>query len=155
MKSLTTIFLAGVTFALGLGISGMTNANKVIGFLNLAGDWDVSLAFVMIGAIGMHLALYRLILKRSGPVFGDKFHLPTRKDIDKRLVVGSALFGMGWGLGGFCPGPGIVSSTSLGAESLIFIAAMTGGMLAFHQLDAALQERKTDHAKSTRATTAA
>ena len=155
MKSISTTFLAGVTFALGLGISGMTNANKVIGFLNLAGDWDVSLAFVMIGAIGMHYLLYRLILKRSKPVFGEKFLLPTRKDIDKRLVIGSALFGMGWGLGGFCPGAGIVSSTSLGVEALIFVAAMTGGMLAFHQLDDALQKRKTPHAKAACTTTAA
>jgi len=154
VKSLTTIFLAGIIFALGLGISGMTDTNKVIGFLNLAGDWDVSLAFVMIGAIGMHLALFRLILKRSAPVFGSEFHLPTRKDIDTRLVIGSALFGVGWGLGGFCPGPGIVSGASLGVEALIFVAGMTGGMLVFHQLDAALQERKTPHAKPTRTTSA-
>ena len=131
MKHLTAVFLAGFFFALGLGVSGMTNADKVINFLNLAGDWDPSLAFVMVGAIGSHLVFYKLILKRRAPIFSDQFHIPGRKNIDGRLIAGSALFGLGWGLGGFCPGPGLVSSVGLGAEALVFTLAMLGGMLVF------------------------
>jgi uncharacterized membrane protein YedE/YeeE len=131
MKHLSLVFLAGLLFAVGLGVSGMTDANKVIGFLNLAGDWDPSLAFVMVGAIGIHLVLFKLIVKRSSPLFGDVFHLPARKDIDRRLVIGAVLFGIGWGLGGFCPGPGIVSAVGLGDEALIFTGAMLFGMLVF------------------------
>jgi hypothetical protein len=109
----------------------MTDANKVIGFLNLAGDWDPSLAFVMVGAIGIHLVLFKLIVKRPSPLFGDVFHLPARKDIDVRLVAGSALFGIGWGLGGFCPGPGVVSTVGLGNEAIVFTGAMLFGMLVY------------------------
>jgi len=96
MSRLIASFVGGLVFALGLGVSGMTDANKIIGFLNLAGDWDPSLAFVMVGAIGVHLLLYRLILKRKSPLFADCFHVPTRRDINPKLVGGSALFGMGW-----------------------------------------------------------
>ena len=129
MMRLASVFLGGVLFAVGLGLSGMTDANKVIGFLNLAGSWDPSLAFVMVGAIGMHLILYRLIIKRSSPIFADIFHIPTRRDIDAKLVGGSALFGIGWGLGGFCPGPGIVSFSGLGQSAAIFVGAMLVGMV--------------------------
>jgi uncharacterized membrane protein YedE/YeeE len=133
MKHLSLVFLSGLLFALGLGVGGMTDANKVIGFLNLAGDWDPSLAFVMVGAIGVHLALFKLITKRSSPLFGDVFHVPAGEAIDKRLVAGAALFGVGWGLGGFCPGPGIVSSVGLGSEVLVFTASMLLGMLVFER----------------------
>ena len=125
-------FGGGLVFALGLGLSGMTDANKVIGFLNLAGDWDPSLAFVMVGAIGVHLALYRLILRRDSPLFTDEFHIPTRRDIDGKLVGGAALFGVGWALGGFCPGPGIVSATSQSTAALTFVLTMLVGMYAQH-----------------------
>jgi len=96
MSRLIASFVGGLVFALGLGVSGMTDANKIIGFLNLAGDWDPSLAFVMVGAIGVHLLLYRLILKRKSPLFADCFHVPPRRDINPKLVGGSARFGMGW-----------------------------------------------------------
>ena len=135
MKALIAIFVSGTVFALGLGISGMADANKVIGFLNLAGDWDPSLAFVMAGAIGVHLVLYRLILRRSSPLLGTSFGIPTRKDIDARLVGGATIFGIGWGLGGFCPGPGIISGVTFGAEALVFLAAMGGGMWIFQQTE--------------------
>jgi len=123
-------FVAGLVFALGLGISGMTDANKVIGFLNLAGDWDPSLAFVMVGAIGVHLALYRIILRRKSPLFGDTFDIPTRRDVDPQLIGGAAVFGIGWGLGGFCPGPGLVSLAGLGTFAAVFVGFMLLGMVA-------------------------
>ena len=138
-----SIFCAGLLFALGLGISGMTDANKVIGFLNLAGPWDPSLAFVMLGAIGVHLTTHRLIIKRPSPVFGDLFLIPSSTDINVRLVGGAGLFGVGWGLGGFCPGPGVVSSTGLGQAALIFTGAMIAGMAMFHALDSARTNRRT------------
>jgi uncharacterized membrane protein YedE/YeeE len=118
-------------FGLGLGISGMTDADKVVGFLDLFGNWDPSLAFVMVGAIGVHLVLYRVILKRSSPLYSGKFSIPTSVDIDGRLVFGAVLFGVGWGLGGVCPGPGLVSGAALTTETLVFIAAMVGGMIVF------------------------
>ena len=133
MNRLFAAFLAGLVFAIGLGLSGMTDANKVIGFLNLAGEWDPSLAFVMVGAIAVHLSLYRLILKRKSPLFADRFHIPTRQDIDPKLVGGGALFGVGWGLGGFCPGPGLVSATGLGSAAAVFVGCMIAGML-LHRL---------------------
>ena len=123
-------FAAGLVFALGLGISGMTDANKVIGFLNLAGDWDPSLAFVMVGAIGVHLALYRIILRRKSPLFGDTFDIPTRRDVDPQLIGGAAVFGIGWGLGGFCPGPGLVSLAGFGSFAAVFVGFMLLGMVA-------------------------
>ena len=129
MRGLLPPFLGGVVFALGLGISGMTDADKVLGFLNLAGDWDPALAFVMVGAIGVHLILYRLIVRRPSPLFGDRFHLPTRRDISPRLLTGAALFGVGWGMGGFCPGPGLVSLAGLGTSAVVFVACMLAGMV--------------------------
>ena len=133
MSRLIAAFIGGFIFALGLGLSGMTDANKVIGFLNLAGDWDPSLAFVMVGAIGVHLSLFRLIARRPSPLFSDTFHLPTRRDITSRLVVGAGLFGIGWGLGGFCPGPGIVSLAG-GSSAVIFVIFMLIGMLTYKLL---------------------
>jgi uncharacterized membrane protein YedE/YeeE len=129
MNQLLSAFIGGLVFALGLGVSGMTDANKVIGFLNLAGDWDPSLAFVMVGAIGVHLIFYRLILRRKSPLFDDAFHIPTRRDITPKLVGGAALFGVGWGLGGFCPGPGLVSLAGFGSSAGVFVACMLGGMV--------------------------
>ena len=122
-------FFGGVLFAIGLGLSGMTDANKVIGFLNLAGAWDPSLAFVMVGAIGVHLVLYRLIIKRPSPLFGERFHIPNRQDVSGQLLGGAAIFGAGWGLGGFCPGPGLVSVSGFGSAAAVFVGAMIVGML--------------------------
>lgn len=121
-------FASGVLFALGLGISGMTLPARVVGFLDVAGAWDPSLAFVMIGAIGVHFFLVRAALRRQAPIFGGRFALPTRKDIDARLLLGAAIFGVGWGLGGLCPGPGLVSLASGAASPFIFVAAMMVGM---------------------------
>lgn len=107
----------------------MTLPSKVVGFLDLAGAWDASLAFVMIGAIAVHFVLYRVIARRRSPLFDASFHLPTRKDIDRRLVAGAALFGVGWGLGGFCPGPGLVSAGAGSLNAIVFVVGMTLGML--------------------------
>ena len=122
-------FATGALFAVGLAISGMTKPSKVAGFLDITGAWDASLAFVMVGAIAVHLALYRIISRRSSPLFDAKFHLPTRKDIDTRIVLGAALFGVGWGLGGFCPGPGLVAAGAGSPNALVFVAGMTIGMV--------------------------
>ena len=134
MNRLTSAFIGGLIFALGLGISGMTDANKVINYLNFAGDWDPSLAFVTIGALGVHLLLYRLILRRKSPLFCSQFHFPTRRDITPQLVVGSGLFGVGWGLGGYCPGPGLVSLSSFGLPAVVFVGSMFLGM-TLHKVD--------------------
>lgn len=127
MKSLLS-FISGVVFALGLGISGMTRPVKVIGFLDFAGHWDPSLAFVMIGAITVYFVAYRWIRMRSAPVLAEKFSVPQRTDVDRNLVVGAAAFGAGWGLGGFCPGPAITALASGAAPVVVFVAAMAAGM---------------------------
>ena len=137
--------VAGVLFGAGLAISGMTNPKKVIGFLDLFGNWDASLMLVMAGAIAVHFVAYRVIKGKSAPAFGDKFAIPTRRDIDLKLVAGAAVFGLGWGLGGFCPGPGLVSSMSGASSALVFVVAMLGSMFATSKVDAyfgKLRERK-------------
>lgn len=128
MKSNLLAYLAGLLFGLGLILAGMTDTSKVIGFLDFFGDWDPSLAFVMVGAIGIHAVLLRLILKRPAPLLDTHFHVPTRRDIDARLVGGAAIFGVGWGLAGFCPGPGIVSLGTGTIAALVFVATMALGM---------------------------
>lgn len=141
MKPQIASLVSGLLFGLGLGISGMTQSDKIINFLDLSDNWDPSLALVMVGAIGVHLLLFRFTVKRPSPLFADRFGIPTRTDIDPRLVGGSALFGVGWALSGFCPGPGMVSMTSGAPAALVFVAAMTGGMLAFHVVEEANRGR--------------
>lgn len=128
--SLTSLFI-GFLFALGLGISGMTNPQNVISFLDLSGKWNPSLIFVMIGAIVVHSISYRLIMKRSSPFFSKEFHVPQRRDIDRSLILGSFIFGLGWGLAGFCPAPAITALTTLHAEVFIFFISMLSGMMLF------------------------
>lgn len=132
MKAVSASFGAGLLFALGLGVSGMTKPSKVVGFLDLFGAWDASLAFVMIGAIAVYAVLYRVITKREVSLFDGGFQLPTRKDIDARLVVGAGLFGIGWGLGGYCPGPGLVSAASGALPAIAFALSMAVGMKIQH-----------------------
>ena len=122
---------AGVIFSLGLGLGGMTDPGRVVGFLDIAGAWDPSLAFVMAGALTSHLILRRLILRRRKPVFGSGFQLHLRSAIDRLLLLGAALFGVGWGLAGYCPGPAITSIASGSQNALLFVAAMGAGMAAF------------------------
>ncbi|HEX2449062.1 MAG TPA: DUF6691 family protein [Methyloceanibacter sp.] len=121
-------FLAGLIFGLGLLISGMANPAKVQNFLDIAGTFDPSLIFVMAGAVTVSLIGYRFILQRPRPILAERFYLPTAKDIDLRLVGGAALFGIGWGLSGFCPGPAIVSLPLLAKGTLIFVLAMLAGI---------------------------
>ncbi len=118
---------AGLLFGAGLVVGGMTQPSKVIGFLDVTGAWDPSLAFVMGGAIAVFMPLLRLITRRAGPLFGGGFGIPTRRDIDGKLVLGGALFGVGWGLAGYCPGPGITSLASLAPSAWLFVAAMVVG----------------------------
>jgi uncharacterized membrane protein YedE/YeeE len=128
MKALLTSFVSGMVFALGLGISGMTRPVKVIGFLDFFGAWDASLAFVMIGAIAVYFAAYRWSRKMPSPLLAPNFSLPKRSDLDAKLILGAAIFGAGWGLGGFCPGPALASLASGVPAVLIFVAAMLVGM---------------------------
>ena len=106
----------------------MTQPQKVIGFLDVFGSWDPSLAFVMVGAIGVHMIGFKLVTKRPSPLFAEKFQIPTRRDLDKRLIMGSAIFGIGWGLAGYCPGPAITSLVTLSPAVFLFVATMGAGM---------------------------
>ncbi|MDQ3031196.1 MAG: YeeE/YedE family protein [Myxococcota bacterium] len=126
---------AGLLFGVGLVVSGMTVPAKVIGFLDFAGAWDPTLMFVMAGAIAVHAVVYRLVRRRASPLFADAFQVPTRKDIDARLVLGAAIFGVGWGLGGYCPGPAVSSLVTGSLSPLAFVAAMLGAMWAVGRLD--------------------
>jgi hypothetical protein len=126
---------SGALFGVGLLISGMTQPAKVIGFLDVTRAWDPSLAFVMGGAVMVYALLFRLTRsRRSGPWFDVKFHLPTRSDIDISLVAGAAIFGIGWGLGGLCPGPGLVAAAGGSTAALAFVGAMLAGMLLQNRL---------------------
>ncbi len=120
--------LAGFTFGIGLLLSGMADPAKVQNFLDLFGTWDPSLAFVMGGAIAVTFPGFRLITRNSGPVFDVKFHLPSRTDLDARLLTGAAIFGIGWGLGGFCPGPALTALPLAATGTISFVPAMFLGM---------------------------
>jgi uncharacterized protein len=121
-------FAAGVFFAVGLGLSGMTQPAKVQGFLDILGRWDPSLLCVMGAALGVNLVLFPRILRRRRPLFATRFHLPLERAVDGRLIVGAAIFGVGWGLGGYCPGPAIVSVSSGSRPAIVFVLAMAAGM---------------------------
>ena len=124
-------FAAGLIFGIGLIVSGMTDPSKVIGFLDLAGRWDPSLAFVMAGAIAVGLVGHRLARRRATAFFGGALQLPAARQIDGRLVLGSAVFGVGWGLGGFCPGPAVVSAGAGQDKAVVFVLAMLVGMAIY------------------------
>ncbi len=138
MKNIISL-VVGLIFAIGLGISGMTQVHVVRGFLDVTGDWNMNLIGVMAGAIGVHALLFLMIKKRSSPLLDSKFHLPTRKDIDGKLLLGAALFGIGWGWVGICPGPGIVASVSGNNNVLIFIASMLIGMFIFKSFESKIK----------------
>jgi hypothetical protein len=132
VKALLASFGAGTLFAVGLGVAGMTKPSKVVGFLDVSGEWDPSLAFVMVGAIGVYFVLYRVITRRHAPLFEGRFHLPSRTDIDARLVVGAAVFGVGWALGGYCPGPGLVGAATGALPAVVFVVGMAVGAKLEH-----------------------
>ncbi len=135
-------FVTGLVFGLGLIISGMTDPSKVIGFLDLAGNWDPSLAFVMAGAILVGLSGFRLARARTQAFLGGPFRVPAARHIDRRLVLGSLVFGAGWGLAGYCPGPALASLASGGGKPLVFTIAMLVGMVIFELQDRAARPAK-------------
>jgi uncharacterized membrane protein YedE/YeeE len=124
-------FLVGLIFGAGLILAGMTDPSKVIGFLDVAGHWDPSLALVMGGAILVGLVAFRFAHKRTANFFGGAMHLPTRRDVDLRLAGGSLVFGIGWGMAGFCPGPALTALGTGSSKAMIFVAAMIAGMALF------------------------
>ena len=137
--NLVSSFAAGLVFGLGLLVSGMADPCKVIGFLDVAGRWDPSLAFEMAGAILVGFFAFVFAIRRTKAFLGGAMHLPHRRDIDRRLVSGSVLFGVGWGLAGFCPGPALVSFGSGVEQAAIFVAAMLGGMVIYHAAERLLK----------------
>ena len=135
MTTVFTSFLAGLVFGLGLLVSGMANPAKVQGFLDLAGAWDPSLTFVMAGAIAVAAVAFALAKKRTASFLGAAMKLPSSRDIDRRLVVGSVLFGIGWGVAGFCPGPGLVALGMGEIKALVFVGAMLVGIGLFEIIE--------------------
>ncbi|WOX05393.1 DUF6691 family protein [Microbulbifer pacificus] len=128
-------FIAGLIFSFGLLLSGMANPEKVLGFLDLFGAWDPSLALVMGGAIAVGLPLFTVAKKRATSVLGAPIQLPSKREIDRRLILGSLAFGIGWGLAGFCPGPGIVAAGALKSGAIVFALSMIAGMWIFYVLE--------------------
>ncbi len=126
-----TALLAGLVFGLGLIVSGMANPAKVIGFLDLAGRWDPSLALVMGGAIAVGVVAFALARRRSRSLLGAEMRLPSSDRIDRRLIGGAVLFGVGWGVAGFCPGPALVALGMGAPKALVFVGAMLVGMVVF------------------------
>ena len=127
MRALIAL-LSGWLFALGLGLGGMTRPSKILGFLDVTGHWDPALLFLMGGALGVCLPAFHFILKRRMPVLGDRFHVPVRQAVDAWLVGGAVLFGVGWGLSGYCPGPALVSLVTLREPVLLFFGMMCLGL---------------------------
>lgn len=127
-------FISGVLFAIGLALAGMTQPNKVMSFLDWSPAWNPSLLFVMGGAVTFNLIAFRLIMRRTKPLFDETFHIPQRTQITKPLVLGSLIFGVGWGLSGFCPGPAFVSTCARNFKALVFVACMLVGMKLFQVL---------------------
>ncbi len=134
---LLTSFIAGLTFGVGLLLSGMANPEKVLGFLDLAGQWDPSLALVMVGAIAIGVLAFGLAKRRKQTLLGRDIGFPTSNRVDTRLILGSILFGAGWGIAGFCPGPALVAMGAGEAKAVVFVIAMVGGMALFEVIEKA------------------
>ncbi len=130
MKKIAIALVSGIIFGLGLSLSQMINPNKVIGFLDVFGNWDPSLAFVMIGALVVTFISFKFILKRHEPLFEEAFHVSKRNQIDKALLAGAALFGIGWGLSGYCPGPAVASLGLGTSESIVMVASIYTGFFS-------------------------
>mgnify|MGYP006872463637 FL=1 len=145
MKKLTlernfVSFFVGLLFAVGLAIAGMTQPQKIIAFLD-PWNWDASLLFVMVGAVGVHMLSYPLIRRRATPLLDTKWHVPTRRDITPSLLLGSSLFGVGWGLGGFCPGPALAALPAADLRTLLFVGSMLIGMWVYKMVGPHLRLR--------------
>lgn len=130
MMQIFFALLSGVIFAFGLVLSGMTNPSKVIGFLDVFGNWDYSLVFVMIGAIAFNFVAFKVLIKKK-PFCAPAHLLPTNTKVDKKLMIGSALFGIGWGIAGICPGPGIVNLVTNDSSAFLFVGSLIGGMVLY------------------------
>ena len=141
-----TEFVAGLLFGLGLLLSGMSDPGKVLGFLDLLGAWDPSLALVMAGAILVGMLAFTVAKKRTINFLGGALHLPTANQIDRRLVIGALLFGAGWGLAGFCPGPSLVSMFSGQPKAAVFVLAMVIGMLLYEAADRWIHQPRASQA---------
>ena len=145
MQALAGLF-SGALFGVGLAVSGMAQPAKVLGFLDVSGQWDPSLAFVMAGAIAVYAPLYRLLLRTTKPLYVQTFVVAIGGRIDARLLVGAGVFGVGWGLGGYCPGPALVSAGTGAQQGLVFTLAMVAGMFVFevHDRRAAVARARHD-----------
>lgn len=135
MSHAVVAFVSGLVFALGLGLAGMTQPDNILAFLDPAGAWDPRLMLVLGGATGLYFALAPAILRRGRPLLAPRFSLPTRRDLDPRLLVGAVLFGVGWGLAGLCPGPALVGLAGGAADLALFVAAMLAGMALFARFE--------------------
>lgn len=142
MKRTVTAVVAGLIFAFGLALSGMTDPGKVLGFLDITGEWDPSLALVMGGAIGVHFFVARWSMRAKAPLLGGTFAFPKHTDVDSRLVLGAAVFGLGWGIAGFCPGPALVSLGGGRAPVLAFVASMLAAITVFRVVSRGTKHRQ-------------
>ncbi|MFO0758133.1 MAG: DUF6691 family protein [Byssovorax sp.] len=133
-----TAFLSGLLFSIGLALSGMTRPDKVRGFLDFTGDWDPSLALVMGGAVGVTLVVFRFVLIRPKPIAAPDFYLPEQRSVDTKLIMGSALFGLGWGIVGYCPGPALLSVVTGHVAPVVFVVAMIVGFAGHRLFEAVL-----------------
>ena len=128
--------VSGLIFGLGLAISQMVNPKKVLDFLDVSGNWDPSLALVMGGAVSVAMLAFRFVTRREQPLFEREFHLPRMTKVDRRVLVGSGVFGLGWGIGGYCPGPGIAALSAGSVDALVFVAGMVLGSLLYRRFAA-------------------
>lgn len=134
MKTQLIAFISGILFGIGLALSHMINPNKVLNFLDVTGHWDPSLLFVMIGALSVAMIASRLTLKRSAPLWSPSFQLPLKKSINLKLIVGAAIFGAGWGMSGYCPGPSVTGLSLFSMESVIMVVTIYLGFFVAHRL---------------------
>lgn len=139
-KQLVSALIVGLLFGLGLILSGLSNPAKVLSFLDISANWDPSLALVMASAIAIGLVTFKIAGGRTTSLLGDPMRLPQDEKIDKRLIIGSLLFGVGWGLVGFCPGPAVVAFATGSMQPMVFVAAMVAGMAAFEIIERARQK---------------
>lgn len=134
MKQNLVALFCGLLFGLGLSLSQMIDRDRILGFLDIAGNWDSTLLFVLGGAVGVTLITFRFVLRLSHPIFAEKFYLPTKTNIDRDLIIGAAIFGVGWGIAGFCPGPAIVALVINPANPIIFLLALIIGSFLYDKI---------------------